>query len=65
MCSKKTLRLGHVLKENVEGDRKEHVRECVDWMHLACDRGQWRVVMRKIMSIRVPRSARKFLILRY
>jgi hypothetical protein len=33
----------------------------MDWVHLAQDWGQWRVLMNTIMNLRVPKNAGKFL----
>jgi hypothetical protein len=35
--------------------------EGVDWMHLAQDRDQWRVLVNTVMNLRFPRKATTFL----
>jgi hypothetical protein len=44
-------------------DVKEIVWEVVDWMHLAQDRVQWRVVGNTEMNLRVPYKAESFFIM--
>jgi len=35
-------------------DIKETGWECVDWIHVAQDRDQWRAVVNTVMNLRVP-----------
>jgi hypothetical protein len=41
-------------EDNIRMDLREIVWEGVDWMHLAEDRDQWRVVVNTVMNLRVP-----------
>jgi hypothetical protein len=49
-------------KEDLDVDGKIYIKmylreigcEVVDWMHLARDRDQWRVLLNTVMKIRVP-----------
>jgi hypothetical protein len=41
-------------KDNIRTDLKETGWECMDWIHLAQDRDQWRAVVNTVMNLRVP-----------
>jgi hypothetical protein len=40
--------------ENIKIDLKEIECDVVDWLNLAQDRDQWRVLMNMMMNLRVP-----------
>jgi hypothetical protein len=40
--------------ENIRMDLREIVWEGVDWIPLAQDRNQWRILMNTVMNLRVP-----------
>jgi hypothetical protein len=40
--------------DNIRMDLREVGWEVVDWMHLAQDREQWRVLVNTVLNIRVP-----------
>jgi hypothetical protein len=42
------------LADNITVDLRENGWEIVDWIHLAQDRDQWRVVVNIIMNLPVP-----------
>jgi hypothetical protein len=41
-------------EDNIRMDLREIGWEIVDWMHLAQDRDQWQVLVKTVMSFRVP-----------
>jgi len=41
------------LADNITVDLRENGWEIVDWIHLAQDRDQWRVVVNTVMGFRV------------
>jgi hypothetical protein len=41
-------------EENIRMDIREVLREGVDWIHLAQDMDQWRVLVDTVMNLRVP-----------
>jgi hypothetical protein len=41
-------------ENNIRMDPREVGRECMDFMHLAEDRDQWRAVVNTVMILRVP-----------
>jgi hypothetical protein len=47
--------------DNLEMDVREIGWECRDWIDLAQDRDQWRVLVNTVMNLRVPSNAEKFL----
>jgi hypothetical protein len=47
-------RLGIGWEVNIRMDLRKIGCEGVDWVHLAQDRDQWRVVVNRIMSVRDP-----------
>jgi hypothetical protein len=40
--------------DNFRRDLSEIAWKCVDWMRLARDRDQWRVLLNTVMNFRVP-----------
>jgi hypothetical protein len=44
----------HRWVDNIRMDIREIVWKVVDWMHLAQDRDQWRVLVNTVMNLRVP-----------
>jgi hypothetical protein len=46
--------LRHRWKVNIKMNCREMGWEFVDWIHLAQDRVQWRVLVNKVMNLRVP-----------
>jgi len=48
-------------ENNIRTDLRETGWEGVDWIHLAQDRDQWRVVVNTVMNLRIPEKARNFL----
>jgi hypothetical protein len=40
--------------DDIRMDLRQIVSGGVDWMHVALDRDQWRVLVNKIMNLRVP-----------
>lgn len=48
-------------EDTVEMDNKKILCGGVDWIKLAQQRGQWRVVVKTTMKFCVPQKARKFL----
>jgi len=51
----------HRCEDNTRVDLREIVLECVDRMHLAQGRGQWRAVVNTVMNLRIPLKAGNFL----
>jgi hypothetical protein len=47
-------RPGRREEDNIRMDLRETGWECVDWIHLAQDRVQWRAVVSTVMNLRVP-----------
>jgi hypothetical protein len=45
----------------MRSDLKEVVWENLDWIHLAQDREQWRVILNTVMNLRVPYRTGDFL----
>jgi hypothetical protein len=41
-------------EDNIKKDFGEIGERSVDWMHLALDREQWRVLLNMVMNLRVP-----------
>jgi hypothetical protein len=41
-------------KNNNRMDLRESGREAVDWIHLAQDKDQWRVLLNMVINLRVP-----------
>jgi hypothetical protein len=50
-----------VWEDNIKMDLREIGWECLDWMHLAQDRDQWRSLVNTVMNLRVPQKAGNFL----
>jgi len=48
------VRPRHRWENNIRMDLRELGWECVDWIHLAEDRDQWRAVVNTVMNLRVP-----------
>jgi hypothetical protein len=48
-------------KNNIRVDLKETRSEVADWIHLAQDRDQWRVLVNTVMNLRIPKKAGNFL----
>jgi hypothetical protein len=46
-------RPGCRLEDNIRMDLREVGWECVDWIHLAQDRDQWRVLVNTVLNLRV------------
>jgi hypothetical protein len=44
----------HRWLDNIRNDFRETVWECMDWMHMAQDRDQWRAVLNTLMKLRFP-----------
>jgi hypothetical protein len=40
--------------DNIRMDLMETGWECVDWMHVALDRDQWRALVNTVINLRVP-----------
>jgi hypothetical protein len=51
----------HRWEDNIKMDLRKKGWEGVDWMHLAQDRDQWRVLLNMVMNLRVPQKAENFL----
>jgi hypothetical protein len=47
--------------DNIKMDLSEIGWDGMDWIDLAQDRDQWRALVNRVMNIRVPYNARKFL----
>jgi hypothetical protein len=47
-------RPGHRWEDNIRINVREIVWEGVDWIHMARDRDQWRVLVNTVTSLRVP-----------
>jgi len=47
-------RLRHRWEHSIRTDVREIVSESVDWIHLAQDRDQWRVLVNTVINLRVP-----------
>jgi len=45
--------LRRLLEDNIRKDLREIEWEYVNWMHLAQDRDQWRVIVNTVMNLRV------------
>jgi hypothetical protein len=43
-----------IREDNIKMDLREIGLEGVDWIHLAQDRDQWRVLVNTVMNLRVP-----------
>jgi hypothetical protein len=41
-------------RKNIRVDLREIGSECLDWIHLAQDRDQWRTLVNMVMNLRVP-----------
>jgi len=41
-------------ENNIRMDLRKIRWECVDWMHLAQDRGQWQALVNTVMNLQVP-----------
>jgi hypothetical protein len=41
-------------KDNIKMDLREIVWDCMDWIDLSQDRHQWRALVNKVMSLRIP-----------
>jgi hypothetical protein len=48
-------------EDNIRTDLREIGWKGVDWMHVAYDRDQWRVLVNTIINLRVPQKAGNFL----
>jgi hypothetical protein len=46
---------------NIKIDLREIGYDGVDWIDMAQDRPQWRVLVNTVLNLRVPRNAGKFL----
>jgi len=54
-CGKRPLgRSWRIWEDNIRIQIKETGWEAADWVLLAQDRNQWRVVMNTVMNLRVP-----------
>jgi hypothetical protein len=51
-----------IWEDNIRLDLSEIGWECVDWMHLAQDRNQWRAVVNTAINFWAPYKAVNFLI---
>jgi hypothetical protein len=40
--------------DNIKIDLRETEWDCVDWIDMAKDRGQWRALVNTVMNLRVP-----------
>jgi hypothetical protein len=47
--------------KDIRIDLREMECEGVDWMHLAQDREQWRVLVNTVMNLQVPKNGRESL----
>jgi hypothetical protein len=47
-------RLRRRWEDIVRMDRGKIMWEIVEWMHLVQDRGQWQVLVKAVMNLRVP-----------
>jgi hypothetical protein len=47
--------------DNIKIDLRERGWDGMDWIDLAQDRDQWRVLVNTVMNLRVPYKAGKFL----
>jgi hypothetical protein len=47
--------------DNIKMDLREIGWDGMDWIDLALDRDQWRALVNKVMNLRVPLNAAKFL----
>jgi hypothetical protein len=47
--------------DNIKMDLREIGWDDMGWIDLAQDRNQWRALVRKVMNLRVPQDAGKFL----
>jgi hypothetical protein len=43
----------HRWEDNIKMDLREVVWKCVDWIHLAQDKDQWRAHLNTVMNLRV------------
>jgi hypothetical protein len=47
--------------DNIKMDLIERAWGGIDWIDLAKDRGQWRALVNRVMNLRLPKNAGKFL----
>jgi hypothetical protein len=47
-------RLRRRLVDNIKMDLREIGWDCVDWIDMAQDRGQWRTVVNTVLNLQVP-----------
>jgi hypothetical protein len=51
----------HKLVDNIKMDLRDIGSDGMDWIDLAQDRDQWKALVKKVMNLRVPENAGKFL----
>jgi hypothetical protein len=47
--------------DNIKMDLREIRWDCVDWIDMAQDWGQWRALVNTVLNLRVPQNSGKFL----
>jgi hypothetical protein len=44
------------MEDNIKTDLRKIVWECVDWIHLAQDKDQWRALVNRIMNLQAQKK---------